>query len=219
MTVSPSLPTADLAEDRRRQILAAAMACFARCGFHQTTMNDISSEAGISVGLIYRYFESKETVISAMASEHQREIQSVLERARQAPGLFDALEVIFTAHCCENPPRAAAAFIVDLFAEASRNPHICELTNNVVETAMNGVTDLFRQALQTHPSSSRLDPRELAELVFAVHHGTLMHEVLDSSETPPVARRERQLSVLRNLWRSLLADFPQLQPAGTALPL
>ena len=48
-------------------------------------MHDISAEAGISVGLIYRYFDNKEAVISAMADRHKKEIQEVLERARQAP--------------------------------------------------------------------------------------------------------------------------------------
>ena len=56
---------------RREQILKAAMVCFAKRGFHQTSMHDISAEAGISVGLIYRYFENKEAVISAMADGHK----------------------------------------------------------------------------------------------------------------------------------------------------
>ena len=41
-------------------------------------MHDISAEAGISVGLIYRYFENKEAVISAMADRHKKEIHEVL---------------------------------------------------------------------------------------------------------------------------------------------
>ena len=73
--------------DRRTQILDAAVICFAKRGFHQTSMHDISAEAGISVGLIYRYFENKEEVISAMADRHKKEIHEVLERARQAPTL------------------------------------------------------------------------------------------------------------------------------------
>ena len=60
--------------DRRTQILEAALVCFAKRGFHQTSMHDISGEAGISVGLIYRYFENKEAVISAMADRHKKEI-------------------------------------------------------------------------------------------------------------------------------------------------
>src|ERR1700739_1542756 len=91
--------------DRRTQILEAAMVCFAKRGFHQTSMHDISAEAGISVGLIYRYFHNKEAVISAMAERHKREIHDLLERARQAPTLLESLEILFTAHCCESEPR------------------------------------------------------------------------------------------------------------------
>ena len=80
--------------DRRTQILDAALVCFAQRGFHQTSMHDISAEAGISVGLIYRYFANKEAVISAMADRHKNEIQDVLERARQAPTLLESLEII-----------------------------------------------------------------------------------------------------------------------------
>src|SRR6266545_3285013 len=104
--------------DRRSQILDAALVCFAKRGFHQASMHDISAEAGISVGLIYRYFENKEAVISAMADRHKKEIGEMLERARQAPTLLESLEILLTAHCCENEPRVISAFVVDLFAVA-----------------------------------------------------------------------------------------------------
>src|SRR6266478_5337332 len=101
--------------DRRSQILDAALVCFAKRGFHQASMHDISAEAGISVGLIYRYFQNKEAVISAMAGRHKQEIQEILERARQASGLLESLEVLFTAHCGETEPQVVSAFVVDLF--------------------------------------------------------------------------------------------------------
>src|SRR5881396_4381909 len=133
---SMSQPQLEPSLDRRVQILDAALVCFAQRGFHQTSMHDISAEAGISVGLIYRYFENKEAVISAMADRHKEEIQQMLERARQAPSLLESLEILFTAHCCENEPRLISAFVVDLYAEASRNPHVADLTRDVLETAM-----------------------------------------------------------------------------------
>src|SRR3954462_4455809 len=76
-------PQTDSVSDRRCQILDAALVCFAKRGFHQTSMHDISAEAGISVGLIYRYFENKEAVISAMADRHKKEISEVLQRAKR----------------------------------------------------------------------------------------------------------------------------------------
>src|SRR5436190_23400777 len=106
-------PQIDSVSDRRCQILDAALVCFAKRGFHQTSMHDISAEAGISVGLIYRYFENKEAVISAMADRHKKEIGEMLERAQQAPTLLESLEILFTAHCCENEPRVISAFVVD----------------------------------------------------------------------------------------------------------
>src|ERR1700732_5542756 len=132
--------------DRRTQILDAAVVCFAKRGFHQASMHDISAEAGISVGLIYRYFENKEAVISAMADRHKSEIAEVLERARQAPTLLESLEILFTAHCSENSPKVLSAFVVDLYAEASRNPEIADLVRDVLETAVDGVTDLIARS-------------------------------------------------------------------------
>src|SRR5438034_11251007 len=132
--------------DRRSQILDAALVCFGQRGFHQASMHDISAEAGISVGLIYRYFENKEAVISAMADRHKKEINEMLERARQAPTLLESLEILFTAHCCENEPRVISAFVVDLYAEASRNPRVADLVRDVLQTAMDGVTELIARA-------------------------------------------------------------------------
>jgi TetR/AcrR family transcriptional repressor of uid operon len=195
--VEPSL-------DRRTQILEAAMVCFAKHGFHQASMHHISAEAGISVGLIYRYFENKEAVISAMAERHKSEIHDLLERARQAPTLFESLEILFTAHCCENSPKVLSAFVVDLYAEASRNPRIADLVRDVLETAMAGVTDLIARSPEAKQAATHgLKAHELAELIFAAARGMLMFDVLQPQEMTAAERRTRQLEVTRRLWRLL----------------
>jgi AcrR family transcriptional regulator len=58
-------------EARKSQILDAAWTCFARTGYHRTTMQDIASEAGISAGAIYHYFEGKEAVLAAINQRSQ----------------------------------------------------------------------------------------------------------------------------------------------------
>ena len=198
-----SQPQPDSLPDRRSQILEAALVCFAKRGFHQTSMHDISAEAGISVGLIYRYFENKEAVISAMADRHKKEISEMLERARQAPSLLESLEILFTAHCCENEPRLVSAFVVDLYAEASRNPRVADFVRDVLQTAMGGVTDLIARAPEAENLAGGLSPKELAELIFAVARGMLMLDVLRPHEMTAAERRERQLEVTRRLWRLL----------------
>jgi TetR/AcrR family transcriptional repressor of uid operon len=196
--------------DRRSQILEAALVCFAKRGFHQTSMHDISGQAGISVGLIYRYFENKEAVISAMADRHKKEISEMLERARQAPSLLESLEILFTAHCCEDAPQVVSAFVVDLYAEASRNPHVADLVRDVLETAMNGVRDLIARAPEVQNTGNNLTPDDLAELIFAVARGMLMLDVLRPHEMTAAERRTRQLEVARRLWRLLFKPEGEL---------
>ena len=194
----------DPALDRRTQILEAAIVCFAKHGFHQASMHDISAEAGISVGLIYRYFENKEAVIAAMVERHKSEIQNLLERARQAPNLFESLEILFTAHCSENSPKVLSAFVVDLYAEASRNPPIADLVRDVLHTAMDGVTDLIARSPEAKEDATHgLKPHELAELIFAAARGMLMFDILQPPEMTAAERRTRQLEVTRRLWRLL----------------
>lgn len=187
--------------DRRTQILEAAVICFAKHGFHQASMHDISAEAGISVGLIYRYFQNKEAVIAAMADRHKQEISDLLERARQAPTLLESFEVLFTAHCCENSPNVISAFVVDLYAEASRNPKIADLVRDMLSTAMNGVADVIARSPESKSAAHGLTPKQIAELIFATARGMLMFDILQPQAMTAGERRERQLEVVRNLWR------------------
>jgi len=205
-----SQPQIESSLDRRTQILDAALVCFAKRGFHQASMHDISAEAGISVGLIYRYFENKDAVISAMADRHKKEIHEVSERAQQAPTLLESLEILFTAHCCEDAPQLVSAFVVDLYAEASRNPHVADLVRDVLQTAMDGVTDLIARSPEAGSAADGLKPHELAELIFAVSRGMLMRDVLQPQTMTAAERRARQLEVTRRLWRLLFTG--QAQP-------
>ena len=194
----PQVQTEPAVIDRPAQILDAAVACFAKRGFHQASMHDISAEAGISVGLIYRYFQNKEAVIAAMADRHKNQIHEILERARQAPNLRESLETLFTAHCGEAEPHVTAAFVVDLFAEASRNERVAELVRDVCATSMDGVTDLIARSPEA--KSSDLSAREMAELIFAVNDGMLLRGVLTVGQLSSESREQR-LAVVRNLWR------------------
>lgn len=58
--------TPKVVEDRREQIIDAAMRVFAQKGFLRATNKDIAHEAHITPGLIYHYFENKEAVFNAV---------------------------------------------------------------------------------------------------------------------------------------------------------
>lgn len=183
--------------------MAAAISVFTKRGFHQTSMHDISAEAGISVGLIYRYFANKEAVIAAMGDEHKRHIRDMLDQAREAPTLLESLEVLFTAHCCEESPKVQSVFVVDLYSEASRNPQVAEMIRDVTDLAMEGLTDLIARAPETESTTHGLEPRQIAELIYAVARGMLMRDILQPAEMTAAERRERQLEVTRRFWRLL----------------
>ena len=57
-------------EDKRRQLLDAAVRVFARKGFHASRVGDIAGEAGVAHGLLYHYFESKDQVLEAVFQEN-----------------------------------------------------------------------------------------------------------------------------------------------------
>jgi TetR/AcrR family transcriptional regulator, fatty acid metabolism regulator protein len=56
-------------EERRRQILDAAVRAFARHGYHRCRVSDIATEAGVAYGLVYHYYSSKEALLQAIFRE------------------------------------------------------------------------------------------------------------------------------------------------------
>jgi len=76
-------------EDKRRQLLDAAVRVFARKGFHASRVGDIAEEAGVAHGLLYHYFKSKDQVLEAVFHENWSvllaRIASVEETDEPAP--------------------------------------------------------------------------------------------------------------------------------------
>ncbi len=59
-------PKPDVSEERKNQILDAAMNIFAKMGFHNARMDDVAQESGLSKGALYWYFKSKDAIIAAI---------------------------------------------------------------------------------------------------------------------------------------------------------
>lgn len=90
-------PRPDVSEERRAQILEAAMTVFARQGFDQARMDDIAQEVGLSKGALYLYFKSKDTIISAILqlffSRALKKLQDFLENKEQ-PSIREQLMML-----------------------------------------------------------------------------------------------------------------------------
>ena len=62
-------PKADVSEERKEQISAAAMKIFSEQGFDKARMDDIAAEAKLSKGTLYLYFKSKDAIITHILDE------------------------------------------------------------------------------------------------------------------------------------------------------
>ena len=71
-------------ESRKRDILDAAAACFARAGLHRATMDDICTQAGLSKGAVYGYFKSKDDIVSALKVESVQRDAAIIRSPTQS---------------------------------------------------------------------------------------------------------------------------------------
>ena len=93
--------------ERERAILKAAGRLFARRGFAETTIEDIAERAGLAVGTVYNYFESKSEILGAILSRDTSEAigagEGILEKPPARPekavgALLDIYTGIFSTH-------------------------------------------------------------------------------------------------------------------------
>jgi len=111
---------------RRERILDAAEKCFARTGFHRTTMHDICREAGVSPGALYVYFDSKEALIAGMSERDRAEFAERQATLASAPDFLVALRALGEQYFLEEPADTHRTCI-DIGLEATRNPRIGEI--------------------------------------------------------------------------------------------
>ncbi len=76
-------PKPDASTERKQQIYAAALACFNRKGYYQTTMDDIVVESGLSKGALYWYFDSKKALFISLLGDFMspmsQELQTIVD--------------------------------------------------------------------------------------------------------------------------------------------
>ena len=71
-------------EEKRRQILDAAVRTFAEKGYHSTRVGDIAEEAGVAYGLVYHYFASKEDVLETIFRDTWTELLAAIRDVEES---------------------------------------------------------------------------------------------------------------------------------------
>lgn len=161
-------------EARRREILAAALRCFARNGFHSTTIADIVRESGISQGTFYLYFETKDDVIAALADDRSQGDALINAIAEAEADPIAGLTILFDLHSrtladagCAEERRVT----IQGWAEALRNDEIRRrlLTNaSRVERQIEVLIERGQRNGQFRPDA---EPRGVARALIALFQG------------------------------------------------
>jgi AcrR family transcriptional regulator len=164
---------------RRRQILDAAVTCFAREGLHRTTMQHIFREAGLSPGAVYRYFPSKDAIVQAIAEEAFGIVARTV-RDEAPPAIADAALVPYRlfGEIPIGTPDERVRLVVGLWAESLRNPVVHTEVIRVVDFARAAFAERVRAEQAAGILAADLDPEALARAVVALFHGYLLQRAL-----------------------------------------
>lgn len=152
---------------RRDQILSAARRCFLRNGFHATSMQDLFAEAGLSSGAVYRYFASKDDVITAIAEENMRDVVAMIhDVASREPGrpIGTVLADIVTLVQAKDAQDGLAGLALLAWSESLRNPVLARRFAALFAQIRADLTEIARQ----HQSAGNLPRQVSAEALAAV---------------------------------------------------
>jgi AcrR family transcriptional regulator len=185
----PKVTSAHL-EARRQQIIDAAWACFARKGYHQTTMQDICQESGLSPGAIYRYFASKEAIIKAVWDRHEKWAREVLESARSQAGQpRDTLEVIgqtmWLSYFSDPAFETMARVEIENWPEVIRDKDLLDDRRKDLTFWRTVVTELVSEAQKVGQLKANVDPASLASLFICAYEGLRHFRLVDPGSFQP----------------------------------
>jgi AcrR family transcriptional regulator len=183
------VPTAYL-DARRDSIIEAARRAFFRHGTRTTTMAEIASEAGITPGAIYRYFDNKDVLIDACFGKNAAAVEKEWA-AVPATGdhLADLARLAAEGFAEIAMPECRIDTIIHLehlldLARAADDVELSEFQGHhgVLQHAIAARLTAARDAGQLPPGT---DPETLAQVLLAFYWGTRIAKLVDAGVDPP----------------------------------
>lgn len=163
---------------RREHILDAAEVCFARSGFHRTTMQDICREAEISPGALYVYFASKEDLIAGLAERDRAQFAERFEELSAAPDFMKALASI-GEHYFVDEPAYKRTMCIEIALESTRNPKVGEIYRSVDRYVEECFEKLFTRLAAEGRIAPELDIPTVAKVFSVIGDGMFMRRATD----------------------------------------
>lgn len=143
-------------------------------------MQDLLAEAGLSAGAVYRYFDSKDAMIVAIAEENLAEVVSIVRDGVEqgddvGTALASALEYVGVRHAEDG--FGAIALLV--WSEALRNPALAGRLADSFSAATAALAGVTNRALG---DSAGLAPEDLANTLLCVLPGYLLQLTMRGAE-------------------------------------
>jgi TetR/AcrR family transcriptional repressor of uid operon len=193
--------------ERRQRILEAAQHAFVRHCFHATTMQHVADEAGMSAGNLYRYFPSKEAIVEGLCELDQVEMaEAFAELMADSRHIAEAMRFALRKHVL-GKPREKARLLVEIWAEAGRNPRVAELTRGIDAEVRARVEGLIEAAKLAGAASPSLDSRFGARF-FVTFVAGLFKRMAIEGDFDPETETPMAIGVLKALLAGALRPEP-----------
>jgi AcrR family transcriptional regulator len=186
-------------QQRRAQILAAAMACFARQGYRAASMADVVRESGLSVGAIYSYFPSKEDLFLALCDDRNDQTLAYLNDLFRRPGPMadkTRIAVDYFFNLLSEDLVWLARVNVEFMSEAAKSERLKERQRRRCQSVRQFITWLLIEAQRQGEIRADVDVEAAAELMLMLNEGILLLSA--------VGLREVNLDQLKPAYLALL---------------
>lgn len=165
-------------QTRRLQILDAATRCFARQGFHRTSMENIVRESNLSPGAIYCYFRGKSDIVAAIADQrHNREsalLAELLASHRVLEGLQKLARAFFDM-LLDPKGKEGRKVTIQIWAESLRDRRIRKIVERGLRQR-DALTASLRSAQQAGQLPVDLDVDSLSRAMLALWQGFILQQ-------------------------------------------
>ena len=193
--------------ERRQRIVEAAERAFVRNGFHATTMQGVADEVGMSAGNLYRYFPSKEAIVEGLCELDQAELARAFgELMADNRHIKEAMRCGLRKHVLAKPPEKAR-LLVEIWAEAGRNPRVAAMTRAIDAEVRARVENLIDAAKAVGAASPQLDSRFGARF-FVTFVAGLFKRIAIEADFDPEAETPMAVGVLKALFAGALSPDP-----------
>ena len=185
MSTKQKLPRSNKTELRRLHILDTALTCFIQQGFHQTSMRDIATAAGVSLGNLYNHFSGKEALIIEIAALEAAELQLLIEGLRTEPDAIAALDVFVRRYLANCMQQETVVLTIEVMAEAVRNPPVAQHFADNRRHLAAALAHALQRAADTGSAPGVWLAAEAAEAVLDIIEGAAFRTVLLPATAAP----------------------------------